>query len=64
MMRLNDCNSKLWHLLRNRRLCNSKQLDIMHEEVNRGALKTADVIGVIAAGLDERISVLRRVWLR
>jgi hypothetical protein len=38
-----------------------KQLDNMHDEVDRRVLQTADVIGVTTTGLARRISVLRRV---
>jgi hypothetical protein len=38
-----------------------KQLDNMHDEVDRRVLQTADVIGVTTTGLARRISVLRRI---
>jgi hypothetical protein len=38
-----------------------KQLDNMHDEVDRRVLQTADVIGVTTTGLARRISVLRHV---
>jgi hypothetical protein len=39
-----------------------KQLDNIHDEVDRRVLQTADVIGVTTTGLARRISVLRHVW--
>ena len=38
-----------------------KQLDNMHDEVDRRVLQTADVIGVTTTGLARRISVPQRV---
>ena len=38
-----------------------RQLSNVHDEVDRRALQTADVIGVTTTGLAKRISVLRRV---
>ncbi|KAI9801196.1 MAG: hypothetical protein M1825_003470 [Sarcosagium campestre] len=38
-----------------------RQKDVIHDEVDRRVLETADVIGVTTSGLAKRITVLRRV---